>query len=152
MKIQATLIKCESGVILLDVNGFTPELEVNKKYNIQFKEYRTSRSIEQNNKMWAIIQQIALFTGNDEMDIYIKGLEKANAKAAFIAALPETENSLRKNFRAIKPMGTMMSPKGVELITYKVYEGSSKFDTAEMKVLIDYFINLAGEYGIETEE
>jgi len=152
MKISANLIKCEDGVILLDVNGFTPQLEIDKKYNVEFKEYRTSRSVEQNRMMWAIIQQIALVSGNDPTDIYILGLEHSNAKYDFIAALPETEASLKRGFRAVKPLGTLMTPKGVELVTYKVYEGSSKFDTKEMGLLIDFFINKAAELGIYIED
>lgn len=154
MKLQGHLIKCESGVLLFDLEGFTPDLEIDKKYNIDIKPYKTSRSLDQNRLMWAIIQQIAEETQNEPMDIYIAGLEHANAKCVWMAGLENTENELKKNFRAVKAYGTIMTEDNIELIRYKCFIGSSKFDSKEMAVLINYFISKAYEYGIiiESEE
>jgi len=151
MKFCANLTKCKEGVLLFEINGYTPALEIDQKYSVEVKPYKSNRSIEQNNFMWAIIQRIALVTGNAKEDIYISGLAKSGAKPIFMAGLPETEKDLKRNFKVVKPVGTFLSPKGVKLITYEVYEGSSQYDTKEMTVLVDYFIKLAAEHGIQIE-
>lgn len=152
MKLQADLIKCESGVLLFDINGFTPELETEKKYNVEIKDYKTSRSRSQNNKMWAIIQAIAKKTDNDEMQIYIGGLQHAKAKYTWLAGLPNIEKELLKSFRAVEIKGTVTTEDNKELVRYKCYFGSSKFDKDEMRILLDYFIGLAHAEGIRLEE
>lgn len=151
MRINTKLLAIRNGLYLFEPFGLKQDLEPSKLYTLDIKEYKSNRSLEQNRMMWGIIQQISTVTGNDEMSIYISGLEHANAKYEFIAALPETETSLKKVFRAISPLGTLVTPKGVELVTYKCYIGSSKFDTGEMTRLIDYFITKAQEVGINIE-
>lgn len=152
MRINAKLIKSGDGLLVLEPFGYSPKLEIGKPYSFDVKEYKSSRSIEQNSFMWAIIQKIALVTGNDTEDIYVTGLERSGAKPEWIAALPETEDALKRKFRAVKPMGTMTTPKGVELVTFKCFVGSSQYDVKEMTALVDYFIRLAAENGIYIEE
>lgn len=151
MKIQGHLIKCENGVLLFDIDGFTPDLETDKKYNIDIKPYKTARSLEQNRMMWGIIQQIAEDTGNELMDIYIEGLEFCDAKHIFMESVPEAENELKKAFRAVKIMEGRININDKQTVVYKCYFGSSKFNSAEMTKLISYFQDLATSLGIKIE-
>ena len=151
MKINAELIKCEAGMLIFAYNGFTPELECEKKYTIDVKEFKSKRSIEQNSMLWGIIKQISEVTHNEPMDVYISALEHANAKCDWIAGLEEIEDILKKNFRAVKPYGTFLTEDGKQLVRYKVWIGSSKFNTKEMTILIDYLLSVAYELGIQIE-
>ena len=151
MKIKGKLKRCSQHSISFDI-PYNVELELGKDYTLEIKPYKSSRSLEQNNLLWGIIQQISDETGNEPMDIYIDALEQANAKYEWIGALPEAEDSLKKVFRAVKPVGTFTSPKGVEMVTFKCWIGSSKFDTAEMTKLIDYLITVANELNIYLRE
>ena len=148
VKLSADLKMNKGGVLLFDTDNFTPPLEMNKKYTLDIKPYKSSRSLDQNKLMWSIIQQIAKVTGNDEMSIYMAGLEYANVKYEFILALPESENALRHVFRAVKIASSTRTINDKEMLVCKCYIGSSKFDTAEMTKLIDYFIKEAAELGI----
>lgn len=151
MKLQGELIKCEDGVLLIQLEGFTPDLEIDKRYSIDIKKYKSQRSLEQNKMMWMIIHLISQATNNDEWDIYTSGLEKLNQKAEFILGLQEIEPRLKQAFRVVKNIDTR-TINGKELQLYKCYYGSSKFKTDEMTKLVEYFINLAGELGIDISE
>ena len=150
LKIVANLTKNTNGVLAFKTDSYTAPLKVGTRYNIEFKVYKSSRSLEQNRMMWAIIQDIAKETGNDEMDVYIVGLEHVNAKSDFILALPETEINLRKAYRAVKIMESR-EYNNKQMYVYKCYIGSSKFDTSEMTKLIDYFIGQAEELDLNTQ-
>jgi hypothetical protein len=86
----------------------------------------------------------------DEMEVYTMCLERANAKFDYIGALPETEKALRENFRAIKYIKDI-DLNGKQGKMYKVYIGSSKMDSKEMKQLIDTALDVAGELGLDLE-
>ena len=105
---------------------------------VDIRPYRNARSLLQNAKLWACIQELADNTGNDIMDIYIAALEHCNAKYEWIAALEEAEDDLKRVFRAVKPVGTVTTAKGQVLIGYKCYIGSSKYNKEEMARLIDF--------------
>jgi hypothetical protein len=154
LKLTATLKKISLYTLEFEpLYGFQG-LVTGLVYDLDIKEHKANRSLEQNRMIWGIIQQIAQKTGNDEMDIYISGLEAANVKYEFILALPETETALKRTFRAVKPYGTRLvkvGEKELEMVCYKCYIGSSKMDTQEMTLLLDYFIRLAAENGIEFE-
>lgn len=151
MRIIADLVTCENGVMLFDTDGYTPNLESDKKYTLEVKPYKSSRSLEQNRLMWAIIQEIAKDTGNDEMTVYIQGLKHVKAKFEWYASLPEAIEALKNGFRAVEDVGAC-EINGKPARACKCYVGSSKFNAFEMKQLIDYFINLAHELGIKIEE
>lgn len=146
----------EDGIteIVFTVPGIASQriLEDMKKteYRLQLSEVRSKRSIQQNNLLWALIDDIARKTDNDPEDVYIHLLEKANAKYEYIACLPEAEPSLKASFRTIKLMNSF-EHNGKTFNQYKVYTGSSKMNTQEMGILLDETIKLAAEYGIYTE-
>lgn len=129
------------------------ELDPKKTYSIEVKEVKKKRSINQNRYMWSLINQIDIAINGkpcDDWEIYIMALERAGAKCDYIAALPETEEALKQNFRAIKFI-KKVDLNGKEGNMYKVYIGSSKMDTKEMNLLIDTILDIAEEVGIETD-
>lgn len=123
--------------------------EDNKLYEI--KEYKTKRSLEQNKMLWKLIHLIAKKTYQDDMDVYIGILEKADAKSDYIIAMPETENELKKNFRAVKFIRQQIVNK-TTMNVYKVYIGSSKMNTKEMTELLDITLQICAKYQIPTME
>ena len=139
MNIKAKLVSNRGGLLVFETD-YPPDIETEKFYNLTLKQYKNSRSLEQNALMWELITQIANATqGSDKWDIYVSGLEQANAEYEYLACLPETEDSLKRVFRAIKPVGVMPTPKGKQMTVYKCYTGSSKYNSKEMTDLINYF-------------
>lgn len=68
-------------------------------------------------------------------------------KTEYIAALPETEDTLKKQFRAIQYCNSF-EHKGRTFNQYRVFVGSSKMDKAEMALLLDTVMDMASEVGI----
>ena len=119
---------------------------------IEIKEVKSKRTIQQNRYMWLLLHEIDVAMNGratDEMDAYIMCLERANAKFDYIGCLPEAEQALRENFRAIKFI-KKIDLNGKEGNMYKVFIGSSKMDVKEMNQLIDTILDVAEQLGIET--
>lgn len=150
MKILAKLKSNKNGILSFETTCNLP-LKIENLYTLSINTYKSNRSLEQNSLLWGIIQQISDETGNDPMDVYVDALENANVKYEWIGALADAENSLKTIYRAVKTYGTFLTDKNVELVRYKCYLGSSKFNSKEMTSLIDYLLCVANELGIYIE-
>lgn len=129
------------------------ELDEEKTYSVEIKEIKSKRSLAQNRYLWLLLHEIDVAINGkptDEMEVYTMCLERANAKFDYIGALPETEEALRENFRAIKYIKDI-DLNGKQGKMYKVYIGSSKMDSKEMTTLIDTVLDVANEVGIDTD-
>ena len=124
------------------------KLDLTKLYEVSIKEYKHKRTIEQNKKLWVLINEIAKATGNDEMKVYCSILEKANVKTDYIITAINMEDTLKKSFRAVKFI-RMQEVNDKECYVYRVYLGSSKMNTTDMSELLDITLNICGELGIE---
>lgn len=126
-----------------------------KEITAILKEFKSSRSIEQNDMLWGVITQISdkvngSHREEDLLNIYSTLLQRANIKREYIRTLPQAENILKESFRAvIEVPNSRKIENGKETVGYWVYYGSSKFDTKEMTELIDIALDLATEVGIE---
>lgn len=127
------------------------EIDPEKQYVLELKEVRGKRTLEQNKYMWALIHRIAHKQEQTEIEIYTSALEEANAKFVYLLGIPEAENELRKNFRAVKIVRPTIE-KGRQFYVYKCFVGSSKLNTKEMAKLLEIIIMWAEELGIETDE
>lgn len=131
------------------------ELEKETLYRINCSKAKSRRTIEQNKLMWAILHEIAVARGgeraNDDWDIYLEALERAGAKYEYIAVLPQAEELLKQQFRAVKKMNSF-EHKGNTFNSYKVFYGSSKMNKEEMKLLLETVLDMAAEYGITVQE
>lgn len=124
-------------------------------YRIRLDEVKSKRSIEQNGYMWALIHDISearnttLATSEDDWQVYLEALERAQAKFEYLAIKPEAVPMLKQTFRAVKELNTFTTEKGVEMAQCKVFYGSSKMDAKEMAKLLDTVIDIAQEEGVE---
>ena len=127
---------------------------------VDVKERKSSRSLRQNNMLWALISKIAddqcgEHTEGVTMDIYCQLLREANVAFEWIITTVGQEE-LRKNFRAVQKYGEreIISKDGekIKMPVYKCFIGSSKFDTAEMTTLIECALRYCDELGINDQE
>lgn len=151
-------------VVLLTAEGWnrTPAEQTvieNKEFEqivVEIKKKSSQRSLDQNAMLWSLLTQIALATSGTKSktaveQIYCAILEEAQAHYEYILAPKNTEEGLRKAFRVIREMG-MREVNGKTLTMYQCFIGSSKYDTAEMTVLIDTALNKCDELGIDNSE
>lgn len=134
---------------------YVEELDTSKQYSIEIKEVKSKRSQQSNKYLWALIRALSLKTREDDLDLYTKLLDSANAKFTYIVTVDNAENILKSSFRVVKKIekrDIVDKDKVTEGWMYKCYFGSSKFTIAEMQVLLETLIVWCINEGIETED
>lgn len=133
------------------------DLDQEKRYEVDIKEYKSKRSLEQNRYLWLLITEITkaqnggIANQDNITETYTNLLEMANAKFDFILCPPNAIKEFKKRFRAIRINGTVLI-KTVEYTQLQVFYGSSTMNTKEMSQLIDCVLDYAYEVGIEDIE
>ena len=123
-------------------------------YNFSFKPLKAQRSNNQNNLLWLLIHDISVArntdraTSEDDWEVYLEALERAQAKFEVVAIKPQAIPMLQKTFRAVKELNRFITNKGVEMAQCKVFYGSSQMDVQEMGKLIDTVLDMAAEEGV----
>lgn len=151
MKINAEIHKIEDNFITLRADTqFLQGLETETKYSIEFKKYKSKRSLESNRLFWGILQQIKNETDNDLYDLYIETLIRCDVEYEFMLVLPEAIESLKKVFRAVKVL-EYRDYNNKQMAVVKAWIGSSKFDSKCMSKLIDTAIQMAAENNVNID-
>lgn len=115
-----------------------------------FEEWRNSRSLEQNNLMWTLLDLMATAMQKsgmalDSWDCYLACLSKYGARPQYIECLKEAVPALRKMWREIVEVEDR---KGGKTVLLKCFPGSSTYDTLEMSHLIDGIFAELDAHGI----
>ena len=146
--------------ITLEVNSVHDEViieEIEKAlYRVNMTPVKSKRTIQQSKYLWSLIHDISvarngLPTSDDDWDIYLEALEKAQAKFEYVACLPEAYELLKRQFRATKIMNEF-EHNDKKFLQLKVFYGSSKMDVKEMAKLLDTVIMMAQEEGVVLNE
>lgn len=133
------------------------ELREHDLLDIKIEKHREKRSRNANSYMWELIGQISGRIGIPPTEIYKQCLKDAG-QCTYIAvsdeavdfslrALTDTKSTGTGNFAEVQFGG---HDKEKKMTTLVVYIGSSHYNTAEMSKLIDYVVEIAKEYGIDT--
>ena len=115
-----------------------------KKYEIT--EYHEKRSLSANAYAWALIGKIADVMRKSKEAVYLQML-KDYGQSEFVSVLADI--NVKGYFKYYEEYGTG-HVEGKEFRHYKVYKGSSEYDSREMAILIDGIIQEAQNLGIET--
>ena len=121
-------------------------------YALEISKPRSKRSNDQNALLWKIIHDIAEQEDGhlaNDWDTYCALLELADAKHTDLVAPAEAEEEFRKvqGLRAVK----VLRPAQQEgYLIYRLYPGSSTFNTKEMTKLIDVALDYAAKIGLDT--
>ena len=151
VKINSIFKNGSHQMFLIENTSYYPlEIALEKEYQLEIKELKSTRTIQQNKYMWALIHEISKEQGMDDMEVYIQALEEANAKYEYIMAPEEAEENLKKGFRAVKVVRPEIH-NNKRFYVYKCFVGSSKFNTQEMTRLIDVIASWCHELNIPTD-
>lgn len=107
---------------------------------------RRHRSLSQNAYMWQIINEIGVKIRKSKEEVYLQMLKDYGVSE--IVSMLSSINP-RGFFKYYEPIGTGIV-NNKEFTHYKIYKGSSEYDTKEMSVLIDGVIQEAENLGIPT--
>ena len=152
-KINNISFNLNGGAILyldiFDKNTLLSEYEPLAKeelLDIEVKKHRVKRSLNANNYMWSLINEIANVLRISREEVYLMML-KRYGQSEIISALSNI--NLSGFFKYYDIAGTSKL-NGKDFTHYKVYKGSSEYDTREMSILIDGVVSECKELGIET--
>lgn len=118
--------------------------DLEKKFEI--KEYRQKRSLNANAYCWALIGEIADVLRKSKEDVYLAML-RDYGQSEIISV--RSDINIIGYFKYYEKFGTG-TVNGKEFTHYKVYKGSSEFDTREMSIFIDGVIQEAQALDIQT--
>jgi hypothetical protein len=145
--------KTNKPMLMLEINerndfeSIVDDLKDKDKLSIEIKPYRQHRSLNANAYAWTLIGKIAdaVRAGKDE--IYLNCL-KRYGQSELISVLSHVPIG---NYVKYYEEAGESKLNGKMFTHYRVYKGSSEFDTREMSIFIDGVCSEARDLGIQTE-
>ena len=129
---------------ITEIISHIKDFDNEKKYEIQ--EYHEKRSKSQNSYMWEIINKIANALRLDKEEVYLNMLMSYGQSE--IISMKSIINP-QGYFKYYKEIGKS-AINDVEFTHYKIYKGSSEYNSLEMSILIDGVIREAEQLNIPT--
>lgn len=153
-RIAGAQIDWKSGkpLLTLEINEkhdfelLVDELKDCDKLSVEVKQFRQRRSLDANNFAWHLINEIANLLRSSKDEIYLKML-KRYGQSDMISVLPCVPIQNYVKYYEEAGEGTV---NGKLFKHYKVFKGSSEYDTREMSIFIDGVVSEAKELGIQT--
>jgi hypothetical protein len=123
------------------------ELHEAEKLSIKIDRYREKRSLNANNYAWKIMTEIGNVLRTSKDEVYLEML-KRYGQSEIISALAHIPIGEYVKYCEEAGESTL---NGKLFKHYKVYKGSSEFDSREMSIFLDGVVSEAKEMGIPTE-
>lgn len=145
--------KTNKPQLLLEVNErndfemLVDDMRDKDKLSIEIKPYREHRSLNANAYAWLLIGQIADIVRAGKDEIYLK-LLKRYGQSELISVLSHVPIG---NYVKYYEEAGESELNGKMFTHYRVYKGSSEFDSREMSIFIDGVVSEAKELGIQTD-
>lgn len=109
-------------------------------------EHKEKRSLTANSYAWVLITKIADVLRASKEDVYLSML-KRYGQSEMVSVISSIDVS--GYFKYYEPVATT-TLQGKEFTHYKIFKGSSEYNTKEMAILIDGIISEAEMLDIET--
>lgn len=122
------------------------ELNGVEKLSVKIEKYRERRSLNANNYAWKLLTEIGNVIRADKEEVYLKML-KRYGQSELISVLSHIP--IKEYFKYIEEAGES-ELNGKLFKHYRVYKGSSEFNSLEMSVFLDGVVSEAQELGIDT--
>ena len=139
-------------IVTMELNEYTPALRMvdelhDKVLTVKIDEYREKRSLNANNYAWKLITEIGNKIRQGKDEIYLMMLKRYGQSdmVSVVADVP-----VKHYFKYYEEAGES-TLNGKLFKHYRVYKGSSEFDTKEMSIFIDGIVSEAKDLGIQTD-
>ena len=116
------------------------------KLSIKIDKYREKRSLNANNYAWKIMTEIGNVVRASKDEVYLEML-KRYGQSEIISVLAHIPIGEYVKYSEEAGESTL---NGKLFKHYKVYKGSSEFDSREMSIFLDGVVSEAKEMGIQT--
>lgn len=128
-----------------ELSQYLWQLDKDTKYEI--KEYRERRSLDANAYLWVLIGKIGNKLRKSKEEVYLQML-KDYGQSEIVSILSSINPS--GFFKYYEKVGTGVI-NNKEFTHYKIFKGSSEYNTLEMSILIDGVVQEAEQLDIETK-
>lgn len=113
----------------------------------KIEEYKEKRSLNANNYAWKLITEIGNILRKSKEEVYLQML-KDYGQSEIVSVLSSINP--QGYFKYYEEAGRTLL-NGKEFVHYKIYKGTSEYDTKEMSIFIDGVVQEAEQLGIETK-
>lgn len=137
-------------LLLENLNTYQLDLDMNKNYEIEIREKKTKRSLNQNRLMWKLLNEIGKRLGQEDMEVYCQALQDCQVKYVEFVGIDGMKEELLKNFRAVC-IHRSFTKDNIKYFVYRCFTGSSKLNVKEMNQLLEKIIDWAELVGINTD-
>lgn len=121
-------------------------LSQDREKEFEVKEHKEKRSLNANAYAWKLITEIGNVTRLSKEEVYLDML-KHYGQSEIVSVLSNIDVS--GYFKYYEAIGTAKL-QGKDFTHYKIYKGSSEYNTYEMSVLIDGIVHEAEQLDIQT--
>lgn len=139
-------------IVTLEMNEYTEAIRMvdelhDAQLAIKIDKYSKKRSLNANNYAWKLITEIGNATRQSKEDVYFLMLKRYGQSdmVSVVADVP-----VQYYFKHYEEAGET-TLNGKLFKHYRVYKGSSEFDTKEMSIFIDGIVGEANDLGIQTD-
>lgn len=117
-------------------------------YDVKINKHREKRSLNANAYLWKLVTEIGNILNKSKEEVYLQMLiDYGQSEMASILS----EIDVKGYFKYYKLAGTSIL-NGKEFNHYKIYKGSSEYDTKEMSILLNGVVQEAKNLGIKTKD
>lgn len=122
------------------------DLHDTEKLSIKIDRHREKRSLNANNYAWKLLTEIANVCRTSKEEVYLEMLKRYGQSeiVSVLAHIP-----LKEYVRYCEEAGES-TLNGKLFKHYRVFKGSSEFDTREMSIFIDGIVSEAKDLDIQT--
>lgn len=117
-----------------------------KEKLFEIKEKKKNRTLTQNSYAWELITQLANVLKLSKEDLYLKMLEDYGQSSLISVKSDIVISGFVKYYKEVG----RSKLNDTEFTHYRIYKGSSQFDTYEMGIFIDGIIHECESVGIPT--
>lgn len=117
-------------------------------YDVKITKHREKRSLNANSYLWKLVTEIGNALSKSKEKVYLQMLIDYG-QSEMVSILSEID--VKGYFKYYKLAGTSIL-NGKEFNHYKIYKGSSEYDTKEMSILLNGVVQEAKNLGIKTKD
>lgn len=123
-------------------------LDKDTVYDVKIDKHREKRSLNANAYLWKLVTEIGNVLNKSKEEVYLQMLIDYG-QSEMVSILSEID--VKGYFKYYKLAGTSIL-NGKEFNHYKIYKGSSEYDTKEMSILLNSVVQEAKNLGIKTKD
>ena len=123
-------------------------LDKDMVYDVKIDKHREKRSLNANAYLWKLVTEIGNILNKSKEEVYLQMLIDYG-QSEMVSILSEID--VKGYFKYYKLAGTSIL-NGKEFNHYKIYKGSSEYDTKEMSILLNGVVQEAKNLGIKTKD